>query len=161
MEKAVTRSANPDMFIIERDFDHPLSLLYWAFTDLPAKREWYGGEGSWEVTDHSLDFHVGGHELWRGRPSPEANWMTSDTAYYDILPDERLILGFIMTMDGKLFTASQQILEFSAKGAGSHLKLTEQIIYVDGIDHPEDRRKGTNDMMETLNTYLNTVKEKA
>lgn len=152
------------MFIIERDFDHPLSLLYWAFAELDAKRKWFGGEDTWEVTEHTCDFRVGGHELWRGRPSPDAAWMTNDTLYYDILPQERLICGFVMTMDGKLFTASQQILEFSArdggKGAGSHLKLTEQIIYVDGIDHPEDRRKGTRDMMETLNTYLDTVKEK-
>ena len=155
------RSANPDMFVIERDFDHPLSLLYCAFTDQDAKRTWYGGEGTWEVTNHTLDFRVGGHELWRGRPSPDAPWMTNDAVYYDIVPEERLILAFVMTMEDKLFTASQTILEFSGRGAGSHLKLTEQIIYVDGIDHPENRREGTRDMMENLNTYLNTVAKKA
>lgn len=155
------RSANPDMFVVERDFDHPLSLLYWAFTDQDAKRVWYGGEGTWEVTKHTLDFRVGGHELWRGRPSPDAPWMTNDAVYYDIVPEERLIFAFVMTMEDKLFTASQTILEFSGRGSGSHLKLTEQIIYVDGIDHPDNRREGTRDMMETLNTYLNTVAEKA
>jgi len=148
------RSANPDMFIIERDLDHPLSLVWWAFTDLDAKKKWYGGEGKWEVTAHTLDFRTGGREHWRGRPNPEAAWMTNDSLLLDIVPNARIIHVFYMTMNDKLFTTSQQILEFSGDETRSHVKLTEQIIYVDGIDHPEDRRRGTEEMFTNLNTYL-------
>jgi len=150
----MTRSANPDMFIVERSLDHPLSLVWWAFTDLDAKKVWFGGEGDWDVTDHTLDFRTGGREHWRGRPRTDAPWMTNDTLYLDIVPNERMIHVFYMTMDGKLFTTSQQILEFSGDDARSHIKLTEQIIYVDGIDHPEERREGTEGMMTKLDEYL-------
>ena len=113
------RSANPDMFIIERAFDHPLSLLYWAFTDLDAKREWYGGEGSWEVTDHSLDFRVGGHELWRGRPSPEARWMTSDSGktfdntkdFIEIVRPELIVFRHIQPMHDFTMTMSFEAVD--------------------------------------------------
>jgi uncharacterized protein YndB with AHSA1/START domain len=155
------RSANPETFTLERDYDHPVSLLFWAFGNLEAKRVWYGGESNWEVTKHTLDFTVGGWEIWRGRLNAEAAWMTNDGLYLDILTDERIIHQYTMTMDGKLFTVSQQVLEFSAKGTGSHLKLTEQILFIDGGDHLEGRIGGTKDMMDTLDSYLNKIPENA
>ena len=85
--------------------------------------------------------------------------MTNDGLYLDILPDERIIHQYNMTMDGRLFTVSQQVLEFSSKGSGSHLKLVEQILFIDGVDHLEDRIGGTRDMMDKLDAYLNTVPE--
>ncbi|MGN6208543.1 SRPBCC domain-containing protein [Asticcacaulis sp.] len=155
------RAAKPETFTLERDYDHPVSLLFWAFTSLEAKRAWYGGEGTWEVTRHTMDFEVGGWEHWRGRPNPDAPWMTNDGLYLDILPDERIIHQYNMTMDGRLFTVSQQVLEFSTRGSGSHLKLVEQILFIDGVDHLEDRIGGTRDMMDKLDAYLNTVPENA
>jgi uncharacterized protein YndB with AHSA1/START domain len=148
------RSAHPEIILVERSYDHPVSLVFWAFTNLEAKTVWYGGEGKWEVTKHTLDFTVGGWENWRGRPNADAPWMTNDALYLDILPDERIIYQYNMTMNGKLFTVSQQVLEFSARGAGSHIKLTEQILYIDGVDHHEDRVQGTEGMLASLDTYL-------
>jgi len=158
---ALIRAAKPETFTVERDYDHPLSLLFWAFTDLKAKQEWYGGEPKWEVTRHTMDFQVGGWEHWRGRPTADAPWMTNDGLYLDILPNERIIHQYTMTMDGKLFTVSQQVLEFSAKGTGSHLKLVEQILFIDGVDHLEDRIAGTREMAETLDTYLSNLPQEA
>jgi hypothetical protein len=80
--------------------------------------------------------------------------MTNDTLYLDIVPEERMIHVFYMTMGGKLFTTSQQIIEFSGDEARTRVKLTEQIIYVDGVDHPEDRRRGTEDLFTKLDEYL-------
>lgn len=161
----MTRSTKPETFTVERDYDHPLSLVFWAFTDLKAKQAWFGGDPKWEVTKHTLDFTVGGWENWRGRPNAEAPWMTNDALYLDILPDERIIHQYTMTMDGKLFTVSQQVLEFaskgSGKGSGSHIKLTEQILFIDGVDHLEDRIGGTQGMLDSLNDHLNTLPEKA
>lgn len=150
------RKTKAETFVCQRDFDHPLSRLYWAFTSLEAKKGWYGGEGSeeWEVAHHTLDFREGGGKSWRGRRH-SAPWMTNDGTYVEILPEQRIIHHYVMTLDGKLFTVSQQVLEFSAKGAGSHLKLTEQIFFIDGVDHLENRIEGTQGMLDTLNTYLN------
>ncbi|MDV6331579.1 SRPBCC domain-containing protein [Asticcacaulis sp. 201] len=156
----MTRSATPETFSVERIYDHPLSLVFWAFTNLEAKTVWYGGGAQgWDVTHHSLDFTVGGWERWRGRPNPEAPWMTNDALYLDILADERIIFSYHMTMDEALFTVSQQVLEFSAKGTGCHLKVVEQILFIDGVDHLEDRVAGTQGMLDTLAAYLSTLPE--
>jgi uncharacterized protein YndB with AHSA1/START domain len=160
-QPALIRAAKPETFTVERDYDHPVSRLFWAFTNLDAKQVWYGGQPKWEVTKHTLDFTVGGWEKWRGRPNADAPWMTNDSLYLDILPDERIIHQYNMTMDGKLFTVSQQVLEFSVKGTGSHLKLVEQILFIDGVDHLEDRIGGTKDMADSLDVYLNTLPENA
>ncbi len=150
----IERKIKPETFACERDFDHPVSRLYWAFTNLEAKKDWYGGEGGgWDVAHHTLDFREGGVESWKGRPHG-GPLMTNDGVYVEILPEQRIIHHYVMTMDGKLFTVSQQVLEFSAKGAGSHLKVTEQILFIDGVDHLENRIEGTQGMLDTLNSYL-------
>lgn len=159
-QPVLIRAAKPETFTVERDYDHPVSLVFWAFTDLEAKQMWYGGKPKWEVTHHTLDFRVGGWEKWRGRPHGDAPWMTNDGLYLDILPDERIIHQYTMTMDGKLFTVSQQVLEFASKGSGSHIRLTEQILFIDGVDHLEDRISGTQGMLDSLNAHLDTLPEK-
>ncbi|MFT4074899.1 MAG: SRPBCC domain-containing protein [Asticcacaulis sp.] len=159
MQPGSIRAAKPETFTVERRYDHPVSLVFWAFTNLEAKRIWYGGESTWEVSKHTLDFTVGGWEHWRGRPNAEAPWMTNDGLYLDILPDERIIHQYNMTMADRLFTVSQQVLEFSTQGTGSHIKLTEQILFIDGVDHLEDRIGGTQGMLDNLDAYLNKIPE--
>jgi uncharacterized protein YndB with AHSA1/START domain len=150
----MARSANPYTFVVERDFDHAVSAVFGAFKTLEAKKQWFGDEAQCEVSLHTLDFRVGGWEHWRGKPKNHTAWMTNDTLIYDIIPDERIIIGYSMTMDGKLFTVSQQVLEFSARGSGAHLKLTEQILYIDGVDHHENRIEGTEGLLAALEAYL-------
>ncbi|MDI7775554.1 SRPBCC domain-containing protein [Asticcacaulis sp. EMRT-3] len=148
------RSANPDTFAIERNFGHSLKHLFWAFATLEAKRKWFGNEDTWEVEHHLLDFRPGGSESWYGRQGPDAPWMRNIMHYYDILPDERIIVGYSVEMDSKLITVSQQVLEFTARGAGSRLRLTEQILYLDGHDHPQERFAGTQGILTALDHWL-------
>jgi len=152
----MTLMITPATFVCERGFDHPAALVYWAFANEEAKRVWFGGEGRIEVAYHTLDFREGGTESWRGRPHGAA-WMTNDTTFIETRPDERIILSYVMTMDGALFTVSQQVLEFTARAdGGSHLKLTEQILFIDRTDHLAQRTEGTQDMLDRLNAFLNT-----
>jgi uncharacterized protein YndB with AHSA1/START domain len=151
----MTLMITPATFVCERDFEHDVSLLYWAFTDEDAKRVWFGGQGRFEVVHHTLDFRAGGTESWRGRPHGAA-LMTNDTTFIETRQNERIILSYVMTMDGALFTVSQQVLEFTARPqGGSHLKLTEQILFIDRADHLAGRIDGTQGMLERLNDYLN------
>ena len=158
MTEALTRMTTALSLTLERNYEHPLTKLYAAFTHIDAKRQWYGDEVNWEVSTHTLDFKVGGWEHWRGRRGVDGPWMTNDALFYDIVPEARIITGYTMTMNGHLFTASQQVLEFSGTATGSHLKLTEQIIYVDRPDHHEDRIRGTElGMLQSLDDYLKST----
>lgn len=150
----MTLMITPATFVCERDFEHSLALLYFAFTDHEARKVWYGGqERGFNVAHHTLDFREGGAESWRGQPHGPA-WMTNDATFIDIVPEQRVIYSYVMTMDGALFTVSQQAVEFSARGSGSHIKLTEQIMFIDRADHLAGRIEGTQAMLDHLNAWL-------
>lgn len=146
-------SVTPETFTVTHSYAHPVSLVFWAFTDINAKREWFG-DPRWETSLHTLDFTVGGWERWRGRPNGDAPWMTNDTLYLDIVPDRRIIHHYSMTMNGKLFTVSQQVLTFSTEGEGCRLDLIEQILFIDGVDHLPQRIEGTQALLAGLNAFL-------
>ncbi|MEI9903558.1 MAG: SRPBCC domain-containing protein [Asticcacaulis sp.] len=63
--------------------------------------------------------------------------------YHDIVPDRRIAYTYDMYVDDKRISVSLATVEFTAKGAGTHLKLTEQIVHLDGYPTPEDREAGT------------------
>ncbi|HWU50028.1 MAG TPA: SRPBCC domain-containing protein [Asticcacaulis sp.] len=150
----MTLMITPATFVCERDFEHSVALLYFAFTDHEARKVWYGGkERGFNVAHHTLDFREGGGESWRGQPHGDA-WMTNDATFIDIVPDQRIIYSYVMTMDGALFTVSQQAVEFSVRGAGSHIRLTEQIMFIDRTDHLAGRIEGTQAMLDHLNAWL-------
>jgi uncharacterized protein YndB with AHSA1/START domain len=148
------RSMTPATFVCERDFEHSVALLFFAFTDIEARKVWYGGkERGFNVAHHTLDFRQGGAESWRGQPHGDA-WMTNDATFIDIVPEQRVIYSYVMTMNDALFTVSQQAVEFSARGGGSHIKLTEQIMFIDRDDHLAGRIEGTHAMLDHLNAWL-------
>lgn len=150
----MTRTANDHTIVIERDFAHPPSLVFFAFSTLEAKRAWFGDSDGWTTEDYSFDFREGGREYYRGRPGKDGPVIENDTRYIQIVPDERIIISYPMWMNGTMITVSQQTLEFFATESGTHLKLREQILFLDGSDHLEGRIKGTEGLMDALGAWL-------
>jgi len=147
-------STTPRTFTVERDYAFAPAVVFSGFATIEAKKVWFGNETNSEVTKHTLDFRVGGWEHWRGKPQGHTAWMTNDTLIHEVVPNERIIIGYSMTMDERLFTVSQQVLEFLPKGDGTRLKLTEQILYIDVADHHENRVQGTEALLASLDAYL-------
>lgn len=153
-ERQITRKTNHQTFTITRDFDHPPSLVFFAFSNLEAKKVWFSGPEDWDRGEASLDFRVGGREKSSG--GPKGQWTsTYDSEFLEIVPDERIINAFMMYIDGKPLTASLATTEFKAAGKGTKLVFTEQIVFLDGSDHLEDRIRGTEEMLNSLQAYIN------
>jgi uncharacterized protein YndB with AHSA1/START domain len=74
--------------------------------------------------------------------------------YHDIVPNERILYTYEMTLDGKRISVSVATIEFRPEGSGTRLKLTEQGVYLDGFDNPDVREKGTRDLLEALGKWL-------
>ena len=157
----MTRTANDHTFVIERDFAHPRSFLFFAFADQSAKSAWFGDTANWTVETYELDFREGGKETYVGRPGTDGPEVRNDVLYYQIVPDERIIISYSMHIDGKMITVSLQTLEFSDTANGSRLKLREQIVFLDGSDHLEDRIRGTEGILFTLGQWLDDNKAAA
>jgi hypothetical protein len=59
-------------------------------------------------------------------------------------------------MDKRRISVSLAIMEFKSNGAGTTFVLTEQGIFLDGYDDAGERERGTRELLNQLETYLNT-----
>ena len=147
------RSAQFATFTVERDIAFPPAAVFRAFADIDAKRRWFGDPASTD-TQHTIDFRVGGLEHSSGG-SPEAGgWYTYDATYQDIVPDQRIVYTYAMTIDGNRISASVATIELAPRDAGTHLRLTEQGVFLDGFDTNAAREHGTNELIDALAASL-------
>jgi uncharacterized protein YndB with AHSA1/START domain len=114
-----------DTFTLERKLDAPAARVFEAFSKPEVKARWFVGPGKWAEGERVFDFKVGGHERVSGT---HASGMTSifDAVYLDIVPGERIVYVYEMTVNGRKISASLATLEFFAEGAKTRFVLTEQ-----------------------------------
>ena len=91
------RSAQHDTFTIERRYPASPARVFASFADQKKKAKWFGCIEGWEVAEHTIDFRVGGREVWRGGP-PGGTQHRNDTVYHDIVADERIVWSYTMSM---------------------------------------------------------------
>lgn len=144
------RSVTHATFTIERAYtDATPTRVFKAYADKAAKRRWFvEGEG-WTIDSYELDFRVGGAERssFRFKDGPP---MTFEALYHDIVPNERIINAYSMTMDGNRISASLATTEFRPAGKGTLLVFTEQGAYLDGHDNVKEREEGSRFLFEAL-----------
>ena len=142
-----------DTFVIERHLASPPARVFGAFADQKKKARGFGCVDGWEVAEHTLDFRVGGHEVWRGGP-PGDMPHRNDTYYHDIVPDERIVWSYAMQVGGRRISVSLATLELSPDGTGTQLRFIEQGVYLDGHDGFTERERGTKDLLDNLERAL-------
>jgi uncharacterized protein YndB with AHSA1/START domain len=142
-----------ETFAIERTYPTSAARVFGAFADPVIKRRWFvEGEG-WQIDEFNVDFRVGGHESSRfrfeGGPS-----VTNETIYHDIVPDERIVFSYVMTVSSKRISVSLASVELFASGKGTRLVYTEQGQFFDGADLPKQREIGCVELLEKLGEEL-------
>ena len=142
-----------DTFVIERRVAASPERVFGAFADQTKKARWFGCVEGWEVAEHTLDFRVGGREVWRGGP-PGAAPHRNDTYYHDIVPDQRIVWSYAMQVAARRISVSLATLELSPEGSGTHMRFIEQGVYLDGYDGLADRERGTKDLLDNLERAL-------
>lgn len=142
-----------DTFVIERSYEASLERVYQAWSDPKAKAQWFGGAAEVEQSDYELDFRVGGREWISGGP-PEGPLYTYEAIIRDIVPNERIVHTYEMKLDGKRISVSVATVEFHAVDDKTRLVLTEQGVYLDGLDNPAQREQGTRELLDALSRFL-------
>jgi len=146
-------STQHDTFVIERRLASSPARVFAAFADQKKKARWFGCVEGWEVAEHTLDFRVGGREVWRGGP-PGATPYRNDTWYHDIVPDARIVWSYAMQLGGRRISVSLATLELFPDGAGTLMRFTEQGVFLDGHDGTTERERGTKDLLDNLERAL-------
>lgn len=140
-------------FTIERDYPVPPARVFAAFANQGTKRRWFiEGEG-WEIEEFTMDFRVGGREISRftfqGGPP-----MGNETIYLDIVPDQRIIIAYTMTVREQRLSVSLTTIELTPAGKGTRLVYTEQAAFFDGADGTRDREQGCRELLDKLDEEL-------
>jgi len=147
------RSVNHTTFTLERSYDVPPARVFQAFADPAIKRRWFvEGEG-WEVEEFTGEFKVGGYERSRFR-FKGGDPVRNDTSYHDIVPNERIIFAYTMTIGEKRISSSLATLQFKPSGAGTQLIFTEQGAFLDGLDSARPREGGWKQLFDALGRAL-------
>ena len=143
-----------DTFVLERDYPVTPDRVYAAFADLDTKKRWFGGPDGWTSDgEHTFDFRVGGHEHEAGGP-PGGFVSTFDAIYLDIIPNERIIYSYSMTIDGVPLSVSLATIEILPTADGTRLRITEHGAFFDAADGPAERAEGTEFLMGKIGTML-------
>jgi uncharacterized protein YndB with AHSA1/START domain len=150
------RSTVHDSFTIDRHYDATPARVFKAFADRDAKAQWFGGPPSTKSEDVSFDFREGGRETLV-TVMDDGNRFGYYATYADIVPDERIVYTYEMTMDGRRISVSVATVEIHpGAGGGADLRITEHGVYLDGLDNPELRRQGSEELLTALGNSLTT-----
>ena len=147
------RSVTHATFTLERTYDATPAKVFKAFADPATKRRWFvEGEG-WEVEEFTGEFKVGGVERSRFRFRGGAP-VRNDTTYHDIVPNERIIFAYTMTIGDNRISSSLATLQFKPAGSGTQLIFTEQGAFLDGLDTAGPREGGWKELLDALGRAL-------
>jgi uncharacterized protein YndB with AHSA1/START domain len=152
-EKSVSeRSTVHSTFVIERTYEASPERVFAAWSDQAAKAQWFG-PGEKHPESYSLDFREGGREHL-SVPTPDGATYSFDAVYVDIVPAQRIIHTYDMHRNDDRISVSVATIEFEGVGDGTRLTLTEQGVFLDGLDAPAEREHGTSAMLDALASHL-------
>ena len=143
------RSATHSTFVIERDYDASPARVFAAWANVDAKGQWFGPGGDQQ---HKLDFREGGREHFEATVGGAV--YSYDARYEDIVPDERIVYTYDMHRNGVRMSVSVSTVEILRAGEGTHLRYTEQGVFLDGTDTPAAREHGTAELLDKLGEAL-------
>jgi uncharacterized protein YndB with AHSA1/START domain len=149
------RSVVHSTFTIDRTYDRPPVRVFAAWADPSLKSRWFGGGTDDAPISLDMDFRVGGLETDRSEPGADAA-SGYEARYHDIVPDERIVFTYDLSLRGSLVSVSLATVEFRAAdgGAGTQVTYTEHGAFFDGLDDPELRKNGTGGMLDELGHWL-------
>jgi uncharacterized protein YndB with AHSA1/START domain len=127
------RSVTHATFVLERTYDVPPARVFAAFADKSIKQRWFAAPEEMGPEQYELDFRIGGQESSRGGPEGGPTY-AFEARYEDIVPNERIITSYQMSLNGERISVSVATIELKAQGAATRLILTEQGAYLDGLD---------------------------
>jgi uncharacterized protein YndB with AHSA1/START domain len=143
------RSTTHASFTIERTYQATPARVFAAWSQPEAKARWFVGPQGWTAIERSLQVRVGGREVLKGILA-DGPVTLFEAVYHDVIPDQRLIYTYAMTMDDRRISVSLATVEFAPIAGGTRLRFTEQAAFLDGFQDEGGRERGTAAHLDRL-----------
>jgi uncharacterized protein YndB with AHSA1/START domain len=145
-------------FNLERNYPSPAERVFAAFTTPEQKRRWYADGRMMSVEEFQMDFRVGGNEYARYQmpmDSPlKGAHLTYKTNYLDIVPDQRIVLAYTLSVEDQRVSVSLVTFEFVPAENGTTLVFTEQGSFFENSGGAEMRKVGWGILLDKLGAAL-------
>lgn len=145
------RSIAHGSFTLEREYPHPPARIFAAWADPEQKRKWFGAPEAGNP-EHVFEFKVGGREYSSGAHNGQT--YTFDVRYQDIVPDNRIVYTYEMTLNGQRISVSLATIELFPTANGTRMKVVEDGAFLDGLDTVKQREDGTSFLLDQLGASL-------
>jgi uncharacterized protein YndB with AHSA1/START domain len=148
------RSTVHSTFALERTYEAAPARVWQTWADPAEKRRWFGPQAPAKA-EHELEFRVGGLERMTVQSPGGAYKFIA--RFQDIVEGERFVHTYEMYLDDARISVSVATVVLEAVGDGTKLTLTEQGVFLDGLDNPAEREHGTGELLNTLARYLQSA----
>lgn len=145
------RSIAHGSFTVTRSYPAKPTRVFNAWANPEFKRKWFGAPKA-DNPEDIFEFKVGGREYNAGKMGDDL--YTFDVRYQDIIPDQRIVYTYDMTINGERISVSLATVEIEAEGAGTKMTVVEHGAFLDGLDNVRQREEGTNALMDALGQSL-------
>lgn len=145
------RSIAHGSFTVTRSYPAKPARVFNAWANPEFKRKWFGAPKA-DNPEDIFEFKVGGREYNAGKMGDDL--YTFDVCYQDIIPDQRIVYTYDMTINGERISVSLATVEIEAEGAGTKMTVVEHGAFLDGLDNVRQREEGTNALMDALGQSL-------
>ncbi|ODT04466.1 MAG: ATPase [Mesorhizobium sp. SCN 65-20] len=136
-------------FVIERELPAGPRHAFRFWSDPILKKQWNDCHPDWTVLEDCFDFRVEGTEAKRWR-MPDGTELTFRANYFDILPGQRIIYGFEMSLGGQRVSASMATVELQPEGQLTRMVYTEQMAFLGDSRSMQARIAGTGTGFDKL-----------
>ena len=156
LERLTEQMAAPavhDSLTVERTLDAAPARVFAAFTTQDGKSKWFSGPPGWTTTVEAFDVRPGGRER-AVTLSTDGLAHVFDAAYFEVTPDRRIVYAYEMHLGERRISVSLATVELTPKGSGTHLKITEQGVFLNGYEDGGSRLQGTRQLVDQLAASL-------
>lgn len=139
----------------ERTYPAAPERVFRAYADVTARARWGTPSDTAAIVYSESDFRVGGLDQFRCGAKDELPFR-GHVRYEDIVENRRIVYVECVSHGDDLLSVSLVTWEVEAVPTGSRLRITDQLMALDGADMITGTRQGTNTALDNLGRELAT-----
>jgi uncharacterized protein YndB with AHSA1/START domain len=149
----IDNSAHHGNLVFERTYDAPIARVYAAFADPVARATWSAPTDTALFVYDETDFRIGGRDVFRCGSKADPQYR-GETRYHDIVPERRIVSTETVDQLDRRLSVAVVTLEFAPEDERTTLKLTVQLVSLDGPGMIEGMKMGYSGALDNVGRYL-------